>query len=237
MLHSWRQGTAKLDAYLDDYACMIQALVSLYEAGFDERWIEEATHLADLVTQLFADREQGGFFYTATDHETLIARQKDFFDNATPSGNSMAALAILRLAKLTGRPDLLAVVEGTFNAAAGLMQQSPTAAGQMLLAYEMYLGPSPEIVIVADPAAQETTDILADLRKRFLPNKVVALRSPSGPVAADASALAAIFAGKAAAEGKPTVFVCENFACQAPLVGKNAAIAAWEKLSAERSEL
>lgn len=142
LLHTWRHGQARLDAYLDDYAAMFNSLVSLYEATFDERWIDEAIRLADLTLELFSDRQQGGFFYTASDHETLIARQKDLYDNATPSGNSLAATGLVRLGKLTGRADYLAAADGTFAAAAGIMHQSPLAAAQMFIAYELWVGPT-----------------------------------------------------------------------------------------------
>ena len=162
LLHSWRSGQAKLDAYLDDYACLANALVTLYEADFDERWIDEAIGLADVdACDSSRDREQGGFFFTATDHEPLITRQKDLYDNAVPSGNSMAAMALLRLGKLTGRDDFLAAAERTLDAASAWMRQAPTATGQMLLALDFYLGPTPEIVLVGDPRTAPTAEVLA----------------------------------------------------------------------------
>lgn len=219
LLHTWRGGVAKLDAYLDDYTSLINGLVSLYEASFDERWIDEAVKLADLVLDLFSDRNSGGFFYTARDHEALIARQKDLMDNATPGGNSLAATAFVRLGKLTGRKDYLTAAEGTIRAAAGLMQQSPTAAGQMLIALDMLLGPTSEIVIVGDSAAPATGNLLKEIRSRFIPNKVAALR----PDATKGSeSLAQLFAGKRAANDQPTLFICENFTCRAPTTGEEA---------------
>ena len=221
LLHSWRHGKARLDAYLDDYASLISALTVLYETGFDERYVAAAVGLADSMLQRFADSGAGGFFYTASDHEQLIARPKDLFDNATPSGNALAATALVRLGRLTGRSDYLAAAEGTFQAATAVMQQSPTAAGQMLLALDMYLGPTPEIVILGDPNSPATQEILADLGRRYLPNKIVALRSAGAgqhePV------LDPMFAGKQMLAGEPTVFVCQNFACQAPVAGVEAA--------------
>jgi uncharacterized protein len=228
LLHSWRQGAARFDAYLDDYACLINALLTLYEASFVERYIDEAARLADLVLALFGDRDRGGFFYTATDHEKLIARQKDLYDNATPSGNSMAATALVRLGKLTGRGDYLSAAEGTLRAAARLMHESPTATGQMLLAYDMYLGPTPEVVILGDLNSTDTAAVLADLRHRYLPNKVLAARQAAD--AAGSSALSGLFAGKKAIQPEPTVYICQNFACQAPATGKKAALATWDEL-------
>jgi hypothetical protein len=227
LLHSWRHGTAKLDAYLDDYTCLANALVSLYEADFDERWITAASELIDRVLLSFVDPDRGGFFFTATDHESLIARQKDFYDNAVPSGNSMAALALVRLGKLTGRSDYLVAAEGTLRAAAGLIERAPQASGQMLLAVDLYFGPTPEIVVVGDPREADTAAALASLRHSYLPNKVVACRPPG---AKTSGLLDPLFAGKVATGNQPAVYVCENFACQAPVFGKEAAIVAWERL-------
>ena len=140
LLHSWRHGKARLDAYLDDYASLISALTVLYETGFDERYVAAAVGLADSMLERFADSAAGGFFYTASDHEQLITQPKSLFDNATPSGNALAATALVRLGKLTGRSAYLAAAEGTFQAATAVMQQSPTAAGQMLLAHRHVSG-------------------------------------------------------------------------------------------------
>jgi hypothetical protein len=232
LLHSWRAGVARLDAYLDDYACLANGLITLYEADFDERWLAESVGLAEQMIEHFADGRRGGFFFTASDHETLITRQKDLQDNAVPSGNSMAALALLRLGKLTGRSDFLAAAEGTLQAAAAVIEQAPRAAGQMLAALDMYLGPTPEIVILGDPREADTAAALVELRRRYVPNRVIACRVAetrhSGP-------LDPLFAGKALAGPPPGVFICENFACQAPVFGRAAAIAAWEGLDKQSS--
>jgi len=233
LLHSARHGKAHLNAYLDDYACVINGLVSVYEAGFDERWIDRAVLLADTMLALFRDESQGGFYFTSSDHEALISRQKDLQDNATPSGNSMAATALLRLGKLTGRSDYQAVAEETLRIAAGIMQQSPTAAGQMLLAYDFYLGPTPEIVLIGSLDSHDTQAMLTDLRRRYLPNKVVALRDGGG--AQRSNALDALFAGRTAAGHEPTAYICQNFTCQAPVSGQAAAIAAWHELEQQPS--
>ena len=106
LLHTYKDGQAKLNAYLDDYANLIDGLTRLYEATGEPRWIDGALDLARVMIDEFADAEQGGFFYTGKSHEPLIARTKDLFDNATPSGNAMAATALVRLGALTGRDDL-----------------------------------------------------------------------------------------------------------------------------------
>ena len=229
LLHSWRHGVARLDAYLDDYTCLANGLVTLYEAGFEERWIDEAVRLADTVLEHFRDDDEGGFFFTADDHEQLISRNKDLQDSSVPSGNSMAALMLLRLGRLCGRVDYVEAAEETLAMAVGLMERHPNATGQMLCALDMYLGPTPEIVILGDVSQPETADTLANLRRRFVPNKVVACRA--GANTAEASpALEPIFHGKQVDGAGPTVFICQDFACQSPAVGKQEALAAWNDL-------
>ncbi len=226
LLHSWRNGQAKFAAYLDDYCSLANALVSLYEAGFEERWIEAAISLADIVLAEFADAEQGGFFYTAANHETLITRQKDAQDSSTPSGNALAATMLLRLGKLCGRSDYLEAAQRTLQSFTAMMERHPTAAGQMLIALDFYLGPTPEVVVMGPENSRETAEAMADLHRRFTPNKVLAMRPGSGR----AAALDEVFAGKQSPGDGPAAWLCENFACQAPAVGKQAVLAAWEQL-------
>jgi uncharacterized protein YyaL (SSP411 family) len=228
LLHTWRGGVAKLDAYLDDYAGMVNALVSLYEATFDERWIDEAVRLATVMLDDFSDDEAGGFFYTAAGHETLITRPKEWQDGSTPSGNSLAATGLLRLAKLTGRDDFADAGQRTLRGGAAVMRQVPMAAGQLLIAFDFWLGPTPEVVIVGDPASAETARAIADLRRRFVPNKVVACRAQANDGSA---ALSALFAGKSAGGAAPAVYVCQNFSCQAPVSGVEATLRTWDEMS------
>jgi len=230
LLHTWRRGEARLDAYLDDYSTLASALVALYQADFDERWLAEAAGLVDTMLALFEDSSGGGFYFTAQDHETLLTRQKDLYDNAVPSGNSMAASALLRLGKLTGRADYLAAAERTLAAAAPIAKQAPLAMGQMLLALDMYLGPTYEIVLVGDAGSPDTAAALAALRHTYLPNMVVACRAATSKPS-NVELLAPIFAGKSLQGPEPGVYVCQNFACQAPVFGKEAALAAWQELA------
>jgi uncharacterized protein len=218
LLHAWRQGKAKLDAYFDDYTYLINALVSLYEASFEEQWIDEAVRLADMVLAHFRD-PAGGFFYTADDHEQLIARHKDLQDGSVPSGNSMAAYALLRLGKLTGRTEYLDAAHQTLEIAQGLMERSPTGAGQMLLAADLAIGPAQEFVLVG-PADAE---VLKALGTKFLPRTVVAWRTGQ---AESASPLEPLFAGRTANKNDLALYVCENFACQTPVIGREAVLKA-----------
>ncbi|MFO0929362.1 MAG: thioredoxin domain-containing protein [Gemmataceae bacterium] len=210
----------KLNGYLEDHAYLLEGLVALYAATFEPRWIDEALRLATVMIDEFWDPVEGGFFYTGRNHEALIARGKDPHDNATPAANSVAVTALLRLVKLTGRPDLQDRAETTLKLYAELMDERPFATAQMLLALDFYLGPVQEFAIVGDPADAETRRVLSALYATFRPNKVVALRPPAGPVRED---LLPLLAGRQAVDGRVTTYVCENFACQAPLVGADAA--------------
>src|SRR5262249_49847363 len=141
LLRTWGAGgQAKLNAYVEDYAYLIDALVSLYEAMFEPRWIESALDLARVMLEQFWDDSDGGFYFTGRDHEALITRTKDLLDNATPSGNAVAATGLLRLAKLTGRRGLEDKAAATLRLCRGLMAERPVGCGQMLLALDFYLG-------------------------------------------------------------------------------------------------
>ena len=231
LLHCWRQGKAKLDAYLDDYSCLINSLITLYETQFDESWIDQAVRLADILLEHFLDRDAGGFFYTAQDHETLITRNKDQHDSSVPSGNSMAAMGLLRLGKLTGRADYLAAAQATLEMAEPTMREAASATGQMLLAADHYLGPCPELVLLGDPRHPDMAAVLHDLRQRYVPNRVLAVRNPHDTDAPRSPHLEALFAGKQAEVGELALFMCENFACQKPIHGREAILAYWEQLA------
>ncbi len=228
LLHTWRDGVAQLDAYLDDHAYLGQALVTLYESDGNPRWIDEAAALAEVLLTQFHDAEQGGFYFTAHDHEALIARPKDAVDSSVPSGNGMAALFLARLGKLTGQARYAAAAQGTLALFHSLIDRAPSAAGQLLLAVDFVLGPVPELVLVG-PAA-EVESVLAAAAQTFLPRRVVA-RQATDHAAAASRQLADLLAGKAAPGGQLTLYVCENFTCQAPVIGHESVLAAIQQLA------
>ena len=230
LLHTYRHGDARLEAYLDDYACLANGLVSLYEAGFDEKYIDAAVKLVDRMIQDFGDKEGGGFFYTAHDHEQLITRQKDLQDGSVPSGNGMAATVLVRLAKLCGRNDYLEAAEKTMRSSGQLLSKSPISATQMLLAYDLYLGPTYELAMVGSGSGDEAQQVLAHLGQKFLPNRVLAARLD--PSTTRSAHLEPLFAGKETKGESVRLFVCENFACQAPVEGQAAIEAKIDKLVA-----
>ncbi len=210
---------AKLTAYLEDYSYFIDALVNLYEATFDARWIVTALELADVLHERFAD-PSGGFFYTADDHETLIARTKDLQDGSVPSGNAMAATSLLRLSKFTGRTEDSAKAEETLKSYRSLMADTPMGAGQMLVALDFWLGPVDEIAVIGATDSPAVQQVLRILRSQFRPNRVIAFHDPATGPAPDAVKL---LSGKESL-GEVTVYVCREFACQAPLVGLEAVL-------------
>ncbi|MEI7683438.1 MAG: thioredoxin domain-containing protein [Planctomycetota bacterium] len=208
---------AKLNGYLEDYSYTIDGLVSLYEATFEPRWLTAAGELADTMIALFGDAKDGGFFYTSIDHETLIARNKDPHDQATPSGNSLAACGLVRLAHLTGRADFRAQAERTLLAFRGLMTSSPMAAGQMLIALDLFLGPVDEVAIVGRPGTEEFGQVIRAARAGYRPLQTLAASSPGD----EAVALL-----KERTSPSVSVFLCREGTCQAPAVGVDAALAA-----------
>jgi uncharacterized protein YyaL (SSP411 family) len=232
LLHVWCRGQAKLAAYLDDYACLVQSLVSLYEHDHDERWIDQAALFADQMIEHFADPEQGGFYYTASDHEKLIARMKDFADSSVPSGSAMAATSLLRLGKLCGSTRYIDAGVSALQSASAILRDFPTSAGQMLLALDFYLGPTCEIVLVSADHSHDFEAVLADLSRHYIPHKVVAARvldmAPEPPRSAR---LEALFRGKQAEQVSPTAYLCQDFACREPVSGRDAILGLWKDLA------
>ncbi|HEY1188854.1 MAG TPA: thioredoxin domain-containing protein, partial [Gemmata sp.] len=216
----------KLKGYLEDYAFLADALVTLYEATFEVKWLRAAIELAEAALEHFADPAAPGFFFTADDHEELVARTKDLHDGSTPSGNAMTVTALLRLAALSGRRDLAEPAERALRGYRDTMADHPAASGQMLVALDFYLGPVQQIAIVGPAHDPNTQRAIGAVRAAFGPRRVIAFHDPvSGPPVAE---LAPLFEGKEAVGGAVTVYVCENFACRAPLVGAEAAEAAFK---------
>jgi uncharacterized protein len=222
LLHTWRNGQAKFDAYLDDYAAVANSFVSLYEATGNEHWIAESAALMDIVIDQFAD-PAGGFFYTASDHEKLLTRTKELTDSSVPSGNAMAATALLRLGKLLGRREYLESAEQTIAAAVPIMERAPTAAGQMLLALDRYLGPSHEFVLVGEYERMDVQAAIVAIAGSYLPRSISACRLSGREFEGIRTPqLNELFAGKSSPDGQPQLYVCQDFACQAPVVGSDA---------------
>jgi uncharacterized protein len=219
LLHSYKDGQARLNAYLDDYAALIDGLVDLYQGTFAAEYLDAAIDLAEKMIVLFYDSEEQGFFYTASNHETLIARNKDTQDGSTPSGNSMGATALLRLGRLCGRGDFEQKGISTLKFLSGLLAQSPTAAGQALLAVDFLLGPTREIAIVDGTRAEETAEVLKALHRRFIPNKLVAHKKGAMADESLPAPLRTLLKGKTSRNGAATIYICEHGACGLPATG------------------
>jgi uncharacterized protein YyaL (SSP411 family) len=221
LLHrTYRCGRARLNGCLEDYAFFANGLVSLYEATFDPRWASAALDIVDRMIEQFWDDDEGGFFYTGRRHEPLIVRGKDPLDGATPSANGTAATATARLGKLTGRGDLVEKTERTLRLFGGLMRRSPTGSAQMIIALGLHRGPTIQAALVGDPQSEDVARALESLRRRFLPNKVVALRAPDA--SDDRVSPVALLAGKVGRPGELTAYLCRDFACEAPVHGVEA---------------
>jgi hypothetical protein len=201
---SFREGRVSGSGYLDDYANVAHGLLELHVASGDARWLAEAHRLAELAIELFGDEERGGFFLAPRDGERLVARTKEFEDHPIPSGNSMLAYVLLRLARIYGDDELERRAVGVFRLVHGLLGRAPTAFGHALCALDLHLSPPRELAIVGPPDSSVARAALAG----FEPNTVVAV----GP--ADAVPL---LEGKTLVGGKPAVYVCERFVCRMPV--------------------
>jgi uncharacterized protein YyaL (SSP411 family) len=207
LYRTWKPGhAAHLNGYLEDYANVADGLVALYEATFDPRWLTAATALADIILERFADTDNGGFFDTSSDHEILISRPKDMFDNATPSGNAVATDVLLRLALLTGRDDYERAARGVLELLRDSMARYPLGFARSLSALDFLLGRPKEVAVVGQPGAPDTESMLRVVFEPFVPNKVVAGGAAAVP----------LLEGRAPRSGQATAYVCEHYVCQAP---------------------
>ncbi|MFL5917310.1 MAG: thioredoxin domain-containing protein [Gaiellaceae bacterium] len=204
LFRTWRAGEARHAGVLDDYADVANGLYELHVATGDLRWLDESRRLALLAVELFADDERGGFFLTPADGEQLVSRKKDFDDHPTPSGNSMLAYVLLRLARIWGDQELERHAVGVFRFVAPTITQAPSAFGHALCALDLHFSPPREIAVIGPPDAGVARRELA----AFDPNAVVAF-GPSDDVP--------LLQGKDFVDGRPAVYVCENFACRAPV--------------------
>jgi uncharacterized protein len=204
LLRTWKDGRAKLNAYLEDHAFLLEALLSLYEATFEPRWFAAAREIADAMIARFADDERGGFFETSSDHERLVARRKDLEDNPIPSGNSSAAYGLLRLAALTGEHDYAARAEGVLTLLHEVAPRYPQAFGHLLQALDFYFAEVKEVALVG-PDRQPLERVV---RSAFRPHLVLAGGEQDG---------VPLLEGRAPVDGHAAAYVCENFACQRPV--------------------
>ncbi|HXR30173.1 MAG TPA: thioredoxin domain-containing protein, partial [Solirubrobacterales bacterium] len=206
LLRTWKDGEAKLNAYLEDHAFLVEALLRLYEATLEVRWFDAARETADTMIERFADDERGGFFTTSTDHEELIARRKEIGDHPIPSGNSSAALGLLRLAALTGERRYEEQAESVFRLFAGPAASHPESFAHLLRAIDFHLSPTKEVALIGD----DLTELARTVRATHRPHLVLA----GGP---EGSTVPELLRGRTTIEARPTAYICESFTCKQPV--------------------
>jgi uncharacterized protein YyaL (SSP411 family) len=204
LLRTFKDGQAKLNAYLEDHAFLIEALLTLYESTFDPRWFAAARETADAMIERFADDERGGFFETSSDHEQLVARRKDLEDNPIPAGNSSAAYGLLRLAALTGEHVYEERALGVFALLHEIAHKHPQGFAHLLQALDFHFAETKEIALVGE----DTSSLERVVRSKFRPHIVLAGGQPDG---------VPLMAGRTPVNGAAAAYVCEHFACQRPV--------------------
>ncbi len=215
LLHRYRDGEAAIDGNIEDYAFLALGLFDLYESTFNTRYLKEAKNLTQKMIELFWDKKEGGFFFTSYDSEKLIAPQKEVYDGAIPSANSIAALNLIRIGKLTMNKEFENKAETLLKAFANQILQNPMGYSQLLIALDFLLGPSKEIIISGDKNASETKQMISFIYKKFIPNKVIALR-PNSEEVKEIIPLIPFIKNQIPIEGKTTAYVCENYNCKFP---------------------
>ncbi len=212
---SWKDGRASHGGVLEDYALLADGMGALYEATFDERWFVAARDLAEQVLARFAD-PAGGFFDTAADAEVLVTRPKDLQDNAVPSGNAIAATVLLRLAALTGDGRYRDAAEGALRLVAAFADRYPMGFAQWLCALDLALADVVEVAIVGGVGEPGTAALLAPLAEGYRPNQVLSVAPDS------AASVVPLMADRVRRDGRPTAYVCRNFACRQPVTDADA---------------
>jgi uncharacterized protein YyaL (SSP411 family) len=211
----YRDGPSNVAGFLEDYAFYVESLLDLYEATLDVQWLRLALDLQSTQDRLFGDDQAGGYFSTRSTETNLLLRLKDDSDNVEPSGNSVAARNLLRLAQMTDDKKLADRADKTINLYAGTLQRAPSAMPRMLVAIDFHLDKPKQIVLAGDPAAAETRELLETVYRGFLPNRVI-LGADQGPGQSFLAQRLDFIRDIKPIAGKATAYVCENYACQRP---------------------
>jgi uncharacterized protein YyaL (SSP411 family) len=217
LYRTYRAGKAHLAAYLEDYAYLAQGLISLYEVAGQERFLNEATRLAERLLNDFGDPEGGPFYQTAHGHEALIARVRDGHDGAIPNANAIAAHALARLARHLGRPEWEERARQALRGYAQAVERLPRAFGSSLNALDFMTEASLELVLVGDPDQAGYAELAAELAQRYSPNRIEARLLP------DHTSQLPLTSGKRAPADKAALYCCRNFTCAAPVSTANEA--------------
>ncbi len=211
LMRTYRNGEARLNGYLEDYAALIDGLLALHEATLDLRWLRESISLGEAMMDLFWVEAESRFYDTGRDHEELIARPRDYTDNAAPCGSSMAADVLLRLAVITGNSDHRRRAAASLRSVRELMTRFPTGAGHWLCALDFYLSTPKEIAVVGRQGDAGTGSLLSEVFRRYLPNRV--LVGSDGP----AGSALPLLAGRDRIDGQAAAYVCESYVCRLPV--------------------
>lgn len=214
LLRTYKDGEARISAYLEDHANLANGLLSLFEVTFDRRWLDEAVSLADNVIELFWDDSASLFYDIGSDAEALVVRPRTVLDNATPSGGAAAAELLLRLHALTGNGNYHDIAERALRSVHMYLSRYPTAVGHWLAALDFAIGSTKEIALIGDRAADDMGELLDALYTRFMPNKIVVAATPDE--AFEWGDLP-VLDGRSMINDKATAYVCENFICMLPV--------------------
>lgn len=215
LLHRFREREAIIPGYLDDYAFLTWGLIELYQATFEVPYLNEALKLTEDMISWFWDEKDGGFYFTADDSEKLIAKMKEVYDGAIPSGNSVAALNLLRLGRLTMNKELLNKAEKLMESFGGKVSSMPSGFTQFLIALNFAMGPSREIVIAGSLGDEETKKMLKAIHSRYIPDKLLILH-PEGEEGKAIESLVPFIKEQKQINGKVTAYICKNYLCQLP---------------------
>jgi hypothetical protein len=213
LLRSFKDGEAKLNGYLEDYANYIDGLIALYEATFEPEWLRWARELAGTMIAEFHDAGAGAFFDTGASHEQLITRPRDAYDSATPSGNSVACEVLVRLGHLAGEPEFTRIAGDILASHADVAGQQPTGYARLLCAADLAIGPVAEVAIMGERDDAGKRAMLAALNATFLPRAVIASSPPDD---AEATGVVPLLGERPLQDGQATAYVCRNYTCQLP---------------------
>ena len=215
LLHRFRDNHAAIDGNVDDYAFSVWALLELYEATFETQYLLKALEYQSHLAGYFRDDQDGGFFFTSVDAEKLLARPKELYDGAIPSGNSVSFLNALRLSRITGDAEMDERAHEIYRAFVAHTEAMPTAYTHFLAGLDFAIGPASEVIIAGNKDRVDTQALLTALRKSFLPNKIVVFR-PENPVQTDIETIAPYVQSHDCINGLATAYVCSNFTCSLP---------------------
>ncbi|HPZ10070.1 MAG TPA: thioredoxin domain-containing protein [Candidatus Eremiobacteraeota bacterium] len=219
LLHRYRDGQSAITGNIDDYAFFIWGLLELYETDFDVEYLKKALELNETLIKYFWHEEEGAFYFTPHDGESLIIRQKEIYDGAIPSGNSVSMLNLLRLGRITGNLDYEQKVRYMGKTFSREVKQVPIAHTQLMVSLDFALSHSYEVVIAGDINSNDTKEILRTLRKHFLPAKIIIFRSNT--VESPVTDIAEFTKNLTSIDNKATVYVCSNYTCNMPVTDKD----------------